>query len=73
MTPAGIKPVTFRFVTQHLNHRTIAVPDTEIVILITIKETQQRVIYIYTHTHTHKIGDKIFVNKRIIRPNTFKR
>jgi len=26
MTPAGIEPATFRFVTQHLNHCTTAVP-----------------------------------------------
>jgi len=26
MTPAGIEPATFRFETQHLNHRAIAVP-----------------------------------------------
>jgi len=27
MTPAGIEPVTFRFVAQHLNHCATAVPD----------------------------------------------
>jgi len=26
LTPAGIEPVTFRFVTQHLNHCAAAVP-----------------------------------------------
>jgi len=26
MTPAGIEPATFRFVTQHLNHCATAVP-----------------------------------------------
>jgi len=26
LTPAGIKPATFRFVTQHLNHCATAVP-----------------------------------------------
>ena len=26
MTPAGIKPATFRFVAQHLNHCATAVP-----------------------------------------------
>ena len=26
MTPVGIEPVTFRFVTQHLNHCATAVP-----------------------------------------------
>jgi len=26
MTPAGIEPATFRFVAQHLNHCTTAVP-----------------------------------------------
>jgi len=26
LTPAGIEPVTFRFVAQHLNHRAITVP-----------------------------------------------
>jgi hypothetical protein len=26
MTPAGIEPATFRFVTQHLNHCVTAVP-----------------------------------------------
>jgi len=28
MTPAGIEPATFRFVAQHLNHCTTAVPQT---------------------------------------------
>ena len=28
MTPAGIEPATFRFVTQHLNHCANAVPPT---------------------------------------------
>ena len=27
MTPAGIEPATFRFVAQHLNHCTTAVPN----------------------------------------------
>jgi len=27
MTPAGIEPATFRFVTQHLNHCATAVPN----------------------------------------------
>jgi hypothetical protein len=29
LTPAGIEPVTFRFVAQHLNHCATAVPDTD--------------------------------------------
>jgi len=29
-TPAGIKPATFRFVAQHLNHCANAVPDSSI-------------------------------------------
>jgi len=29
MTPAGIKPATFRFVAQHLNHCATAVPNLE--------------------------------------------
>jgi len=33
MTPAGIEPATFRFVTQHLNHCTTAVPSTEEVLV----------------------------------------
>jgi len=28
LTPAGIEPATFRFVTQHLNHCATAVPST---------------------------------------------
>ena len=32
LTPAGIKPTTFRFVAQHLNHCVSAVPRPDIVL-----------------------------------------
>jgi len=31
LTPAGIKPATFRFVAQHLNHCATAVPTTAVI------------------------------------------
>jgi len=34
LTPAGIKPATFRFVAQHLNHCATAVPLQYVVCLI---------------------------------------
>jgi len=36
MTPDGIKPATFRFVAQHLNHCATAVPFIIIIIIIII-------------------------------------
>ena len=36
MTPSGIEPAAFRFVTQHLNHCATAVPQYKEVIIIII-------------------------------------
>jgi len=43
MTPAGIEPATFRFVTQHLNHCATAIP----------LETVKRTIRMITHKHIY--------------------
>jgi len=40
MTPAGIEPATFRFVTQHLNHCATAVP------LLLLSFPQNRFVHI---------------------------
>jgi len=40
MAPAGIEPVTFRFVAQHLNHCTTTVPNSTMCIMITGYEGQ---------------------------------
>ena len=47
MTPAGIEPATFRFIAQHLNHCTTAVPKQDSVDL-----------FILEHVNSLSLDDK---------------
>jgi len=52
VTPAGIKPATFRFVAQHLNHCATAVPALQPVAVHTLYDIQFN--YFSNKTHTNQ-------------------
>ena len=59
MTQAGIEPVTFRFVAQHLNHCATAVPNQgmynlKFTVLIYTNNTSNYQSTNETHTHTQE-------------------
>jgi len=55
MTPAGIEPVTFRFVAQHLNHCATTVPSVrkckpQIYILVNVPPTKLQWSTVFIHS-----------------------